>query len=97
MNTPFFSSHLQVRLNALLVTDAFGAQKHIVDTILKHYYWGILKQLHTFVGSFDVIGNPVGLVSNLGTGVKDFFYEPWDGLASDGSLEAFLDGLGKGM
>jgi vacuolar protein sorting-associated protein 13A/C len=38
----------------------------------------------------------VGLVNNLGTGVKDFFYEPLDGLASDGSLEAFLDGLGKG-
>ena len=38
----------------------------------------------------------MGVVNNLGTGVKDFFYEPYDGLASDGSLEAFLDGLGKG-
>lgn len=38
------------------MTDAFGAQKHITDTILKHYYWGILKQLHTFFGSFDVVG-----------------------------------------
>ena len=46
----------RVCLNALLVTDAFGGQRHIVNTILKHYYWGVLKQLHTLVGSFDVIG-----------------------------------------
>lgn len=41
-------------------------------------------------------GNPVGLVQNLGTGIQDFFYEPFEGLATEGSLEAFLSGLGKG-
>lgn len=41
------------------------------------------------------IGNPVGLVQNLGSGVRDFFYEPLEGM-SEGSLEAFLSGLGKG-
>jgi hypothetical protein len=46
----------RVKLNALLVTDAFGARGHIARTILKHYYWGILKQLHTLLGSFDVLG-----------------------------------------
>ena len=39
----------------------------------------------------------MGLVNNLGTGVKDFFYEPWDGLASDGSLEAFLEVYGSSL
>jgi hypothetical protein len=38
----------------------------------------------------------VGLVNNLGTGVKDFFYEPWDALESDASLEAFVEGIRKG-
>jgi len=28
------------------------------------------------VGSADFLGNPVQLVSSLGTGFKDFFYEP---------------------
>lgn len=46
----------RVKLNALLVTDAFGARGHIARTILKHYYWSVLKQLHTLLGSFDVIG-----------------------------------------
>lgn len=28
------------------------------------------------LGSFDFLGNPISLVSNLGTGVKDFFFQP---------------------
>lgn len=35
-------------------------------------------------------------MQNLGTGVRDFFYEPLEGM-SEGSLEAFLSGLGKGV
>lgn len=30
--------------------------------------------------SVEFLGNPVGLVSNLGTGVKDFFVEPAQGI-----------------
>lgn len=85
----------RVRLNALLVTDAFGRQDFIASTILRHYSRGVLRNLHTLFGSLDFIGNPVGLINNLGTGVKDFFYEPMEGAAA-GSLEAFLGGLGKG-
>ena len=51
-------------------------------------------QVHNVVGSFDFLGDPVGLLSNLSTGVKDFFYEPIEGLKPDG--KGFLYGLGKG-
>jgi len=27
-------------------------------------------------GSFELLGNPVSLIENLGTGVIDMFYEP---------------------
>lgn len=50
--------------------------------------------MHNVVGSFDFLGDPVGLLSNLSTGVKDFFYEPIEGLKPDG--KGFLYGLGKG-
>lgn len=40
------------------------------------------------------MGNPVGLFSNIGTGVKDFFYEPAQGLVK--SPEEFGKGLAKG-
>ena len=46
------------------------------------------------MGSFDFLGDPVGLLENLSTGVKDFFYEPLEGLKPDG--KGFLYGLGKG-
>lgn len=39
----------------------------------------------------------MGVANNLGTGFKDFFYEPWEGLnGADGSLEGLLNGLNKG-
>jgi len=31
-------------------------------------------------GSVDLLGNPIGLVSSLGSGVYDLFYEPARGL-----------------
>ncbi|CAN0024439.1 unnamed protein product, partial [Choristocarpus tenellus] len=56
--------------------------------------YSLLLQVHKVVGSFDFLGDPVGLLSNLSTGVKDFFYEPLEGLKPDG--KGFLYGLGKG-
>ena len=43
------------------------------------------------VGSLDLIGNPIGLISNVGIGVKDVIVKPIEGLA-DGPLE-----MGKGL
>jgi len=47
-----------------------------VSSVRKHYKAQLVQQLYKLVGSFEFLGNPVGLVNNLGTGVKDFFYEP---------------------
>ncbi|KAH3745690.1 vacuolar protein sorting-associated protein 13 family protein [Pelomyxa schiedti] len=46
------------------------------------------------IGSSDLLGNPVGLFTNLSTGVMDFFYEPAQGLVT--SPQAFGVGLAKG-
>jgi vacuolar protein sorting-associated protein 13A/C len=32
--------------------------------------------LFKLFGSFELLGNPVSLIENLGTGVLDMFYEP---------------------
>jgi len=48
------------------------------------------------LGNVEFLGNPVGLVNNLGTGVKDFFYEPLEGLKGDGDSKNFLEGLKRG-
>jgi hypothetical protein len=31
-------------------------------------------------GSFDLLGNPVSLIENLGTGFIDLFYDPFKAL-----------------
>jgi hypothetical protein len=35
----------------------------------------VLQQLYRIFFSVEFLGNPVSLVGNLGSGVKDFFYE----------------------
>jgi len=43
----------------------------------------------SFLGASNLIGNPIGLINSLGTGVKDFYYEPINGFmkgAKEGGL-----------
>jgi vacuolar protein sorting-associated protein 13A/C len=46
------------------------------------------------IGYADFLGSPVGLFTNLGTGVKDLFYEPVSG-ATNGPL-SMTKGVLKG-
>ncbi|CAK9250500.1 unnamed protein product, partial [Sphagnum jensenii] len=81
-------------LNALIVEHAFGSTTIILDTVIKHYKASLWKQFHKLIGTADLMEGSVGLVSNLGTGVHDMFYEPIDGLVDENN--SFLDGLSKG-
>lgn len=47
------------------------------------------------LGSSDMIGNPLGLVDKLGTGVFEFFSEPTKGLIK--GPDEFVGGIGKGV
>lgn len=52
-------------------------------------------QFYKLIGSSDIIGNPVGLVNKLGTGVYEFVSEPAKGLLK--SPDEFVGGVGKGV
>ena len=80
-----------IKLNALKIEDLFGAIEEVVPNISTHYKTQITKQLFSLIGFADFLGNPIGLINNLGTGVFDVFYEPFQG-AVDGPLSA-----GKGV
>ena len=43
----------------------------------------VVHQLYKIVGSVDFLGNPIGVASQIGTGLKDFFYEPGKAILSD--------------
>lgn len=54
----------------------------------------MLRQVYKVLGSLSVLGDPVGLVSNIGTGVKHLVYDPAQGIVSS-PLE-FGKGLASG-
>jgi len=51
-----------------------------IARIQAHYTQQALAQIYKVLGSYEFMGSPVSLVSNLGSGVYDFFYEPANGL-----------------
>jgi len=81
-------------LNGLLLDHVFTSQKEVVERITAHYKKATLKQIYKIIGSADFLGSPVNLVSNLGTGVHDFFYEPAKGIVN--SPAQFGLGVAKG-
>lgn len=83
-----------IKLNALMVNNVFGMTSFIVDILSKHYTNAVIRQVMPLVGSTDMMEGSVGLLTNLGTGVFDFFYEPIDGLLGD--EQTFIEGLSRG-
>jgi vacuolar protein sorting-associated protein 13A/C len=63
-------------LNALQLEHAFGGRRQVFDLVIRHYRLAFFRQLGSVVGSFAFLGDPVGLLNNISTGVKDLFYEP---------------------
>jgi hypothetical protein len=81
-------------LNALFAENAFGSTTIISEIVVKHYRAAFWRHFHRLLGAADIVEGSVGLVTNLGTGFYDLFYEPIDGLLDENS--SFLNGLSKG-
>ena len=69
-----------IRMNAMLHTDVFVNVETLLNVIRNHYIGQARADLYRLIGAVDVLGNPVGFVRGLGTGMVDFFYEPAQGL-----------------
>ncbi len=83
-----------VRLNGMEICDFCKTQDQLILSLENHYFDALIRQLYKIVGSFDFLGDPVGVLSQLGTGIWDFFYEPAEGLMH--SPYAFGRGVAKG-
>uniref|UniRef100_K3W5D9 PDZ domain-containing protein n=1 Tax=Globisporangium ultimum (strain ATCC 200006 / CBS 805.95 / DAOM BR144) TaxID=431595 RepID=K3W5D9_GLOUD len=83
-----------LNLNALHIYHSFTTRAFMLSTIQQHYAFQGVLQIYALVGAADILGNPIGLVTNLGTGVKDFFYEPVAGMVQ--SPQEFVLGLSRG-
>ena len=62
--------------------------------ILAHYRFQVIQQLYKFLLGIELLGNPAKVAVDMFSGVKDFFYEPYQGITQSG--EAFIEGIGSG-
>ena len=54
-------------------------------------------ELYKLMGNNDLLGNPLGLLSGVASGVFDFFYEPGSALfGKDAGVGEFGKGLARG-
>ncbi|XP_071943585.1 intermembrane lipid transfer protein VPS13A-like isoform X2 [Antedon mediterranea] len=73
----------------------FYSQPQLTLELTKHYSNQAVKQLYVLVLGLDVIGNPFGFVQGMGAGIKDLFYEPYQGAVQ--GPEEFAEGVALGM
>mgnify|MGYP005993405373 CR=1 FL=1 len=61
------------RFNALVVSNYFGSVQNLLQTLQGSLLQQLLQQAYKVFGSMEVLGDPLELVENLGTGVAEFF------------------------
>ena len=72
-----------IQLNALIMEHPIFTVPMMMALITQHYTQETVGQVHKILGSADFLGNPVGLFNAISSGVKDVFYEPYQGFVSD--------------
>ena len=71
------------------------SSSQLSEGISKHYQTQAIKQLYVLVLGLDVLGNPYELITGVGAGAKNLFYEPYQGLIQ--GPEEFAEGLAYGV
>ncbi|KAH9898385.1 vacuolar protein sorting-associated protein 13 [Cubamyces lactineus] len=84
-----------LEMNALAIKDMRLTLPDLQERIMHHYRQEVLRQLYRILGAADFIGNPVGLFTNVSSGVADIFYEPFNGVVMHGNKELGI-GIAKG-
>jgi len=70
----------KLRLNALVLRHPCEHVNDLLSRIGRHYIYQASQALLRIAGDLDLLGSPVALLGNLGSGVRDFFYEPANAL-----------------
>ncbi|KAF7306925.1 hypothetical protein MIND_00485000 [Mycena indigotica] len=84
-----------LEMNALAIKDMRLTMPELQTRITMHYRQDLIRQLYRILGSADFIGNPVGLFTNVSSGVLDVFYEPFNGVVHGNNKELGI-GIAKG-
>lgn len=85
---------VNITLKGIKLEHVFETNDGLTDLLMKHFNRQVIFQFYKIIGSLDLLGSPVNLFSNIGTGVVEFFEMPIKGFVK-GPLEG-VKGLGKG-
>ncbi|OQS07593.1 hypothetical protein THRCLA_00403, partial [Thraustotheca clavata] len=69
--------------SSITLHHCFTTQDRLISQIMQKYQRDVVLQAYKLVGSIDMIGNPVGLVEDLGSGIKAFFKVTSDEVMGD--------------
>ena len=83
-----------LRLHGITLRHAYESFDTVAENITAQYSFDALRQAYVILGSSELLGNPITLFKHLGTGVRDFFYEPAVGLIQSPTI--FLRGIRRG-
>eukprot|EP00474_Spongospora_subterranea_P004384 CRZ04842.1 hypothetical protein [Spongospora subterranea] len=84
-----------IHLEGKLMKNVFVTFDVLTSHLAAHYHSSVMDRIYMILGSVSVLGNPLGLLNNLGSGLSDFFNDPVDGLV-EGNILGFGQGLKKG-
>ena len=88
-------SNSRLRFKELAMTHIYSSPKNVMEMVSKHFIKNAMSQFYMIIGSSDLIGNPVGFIDKLGSGVYELVNEPKKGLLKGPS--GFVGGVGKGV
>jgi hypothetical protein len=83
-----------LKFTSFVVGHVFESPEALLRIVGTHYSSQLTKQIFGIVGSLAILGAPADFISNVGTGVRDFFYEPINGLVHGPAQ--FIEGLEAG-
>lgn len=66
----------KIQLDGYALTRFFGHQSDLVDGLTKHFVPQATRQVLKVLGSVNLLGNPVGLIDDVKTGIKAFAADP---------------------
>ena len=71
---------MNIKLNAIELSHVNENFGEIAKKIFQYYNRNLFYTILKLLFSIDILGNPLKLLNNVGSGVKDFFYMPIIGL-----------------
>lgn len=77
---------------SFVVSNVFDSPQTLLGIVLAHYSSQLSSQILSILGSLVILKTPADILTNIGSGVRDFFYEPVHGLVRGN----FLDGIETG-